>query len=273
MSARLPALFKHPLRTPLRALWLAGEVLLVAMRYFIECPPWSKSATVAARARWLHRSCRRTLRIFVAEVEQCGELPASGLLVSNHLSYLDILVLSSLMPVVFVAKKDVKSWPLLGWFAAMAGTIFIDRERRTHVGQITRSIEEIMNNGVLVVLFPEGTSSGGETVLPFKSSLLEPAVQPTHPLSVVVIRYELDDGDASEEVCYWKDMTLLPHLINLLCKSSVRVQLICVRIDQPAANRKELARQLHAEILRLKERASGAWTACPRTPAGGIRPA
>ena len=271
MSARRPVIFKRPLRVPLRALWLAGEILLVAIRYFIECPPWSRSATAAAKARWLHRSCRRTLRIFVAEVEQCGELPASGLLVSNHLSYLDILVLSSLRPVVFVAKQDVKNWPVLGWFAAMAGTIFIDRERRTHVGQINREIEETMNNGILVILFPEGTSSGGETVLPFKSSLMEPVVQQTHPLSVVLIQYELEDGDASEEVCYWKDMTLLPHLINLLGKSSVRARLSCVRIDQLATDRKELARQLHSEMLRLKERDAGAQTAGPQVPADGVQ--
>jgi 1-acyl-sn-glycerol-3-phosphate acyltransferase len=271
MSARLPAVFKHPLRALLRALWLAGEILLVAMRYLIEFPPWSKTATVAAKARWLQRSNRRTLRIFVAEVEQCGELPAGGLLVSNHLSYLDILVLLSLRPVVFVSKQDMKSWPVLGWFATMAGTIFVDRERRTHVRQITRAIEETMNSGVLVVLFPEGTSSGGETVLPFKSSLLEHAVQQTHSLFAALIQYELDDGDASEEVCYWKDMTLLPHLINLLGKSSVRARLNCVRIDRPAANRKDLTCQLHSEVLRLKEWNPGAQTACPRVPAGGVK--
>src|SRR5208283_3158198 len=79
--------------------------------------------------------------------------------------------------------------------------IFVDRERRTHVGQITRAIEETMNSGVLVILFPEGTSSGGETVLPFKSSLLEPAVRQTHPLYAALIQYELEDGDAGEEVC------------------------------------------------------------------------
>jgi 1-acyl-sn-glycerol-3-phosphate acyltransferase len=258
MSARLPAVCKHPLRALLRALWLAGEIPLVAARYLIECPPWSKTATVADKARWLQRSCRRTLRIFVAKDERCGELPARGLLVSNHLSYLDILVLSSLRPVVFVAKKDVKSWPVFGWFAAMAGTIFIDRERRTHVGQINRAIEETMNSGVLVVLFAEGTSSGGETVLPFKSSLLEPAVQQPHLLSAALIQYELEDGDASEEVCYWKDMKFLPHLINLLGKPSVRARLSCVRIDRPAANRKDLARQLHLEVLRLKDLNTGA---------------
>ena len=90
-------------------------------------------------------------------------------------------------------------------------------------------------------------------------------------LSVALIQYELEDGDASEEVCYWKDMTLLPHLINLLGKSSVRARLSCVRIDQLATDRKELARQLHSEMLRLKERDAGAQTAGPRVPADGVQ--
>jgi hypothetical protein len=78
-------------------------------------------------------------------------------------------------------------------------------------------------------------------------------VQQTHPLSAALIQYELEDGDASEEVCYWKDMTFLPHLINLLGNPFVRARLSCVHIDRPAANRKDLARQLHSEALRLKE--------------------
>ena len=83
-------------------------------------------------------------------------------------------------------------------------------------------------------------------------------------LSVALIQYELEDGDANEEICYWKDMTLLPQLINLLDKSSVSARLSCVRIDQPAANRKDLARQLHSEVLRLKEQDSEMSPACNR---------
>ena len=116
------------------------------------------------------------------------------------------------------------------------------------------SVDEItaaLGAGVLVVLFPEGTSSGGESVLPFKSSLLEPATRQSHSLTAGHLRYDLRDGNASEEVCYWKDMTLLPHLINLLSKASVRF----TRIGRGSTNRKELARQLHSEVLRLKEAA------------------
>lgn len=107
--------------------------------------------------------------------------------------------------------------------------------------------------GTLVVLFPEGTSSNGQTVLPFRSSLLEPATRLAQPVTAAWIGYELADGDVGEEVCYWKDMTLLPHLINLLGKHQVRARLRFRRVPAPAVERKELARQLHAEVVRLKE--------------------
>jgi 1-acyl-sn-glycerol-3-phosphate acyltransferase len=104
----------------------------------------------------------------------------------------------------------------------------------------------------LVILFPEGTSSGGETVLSFKSSLLEPTARNAHVLTAGSISYELDDGDVSEEVCYWKDMTLVPHLINLLSKRRVHAELHFAQTPQQTTNRKILARQLHSQVLHLK---------------------
>jgi 1-acyl-sn-glycerol-3-phosphate acyltransferase len=115
-------------------------------------------------------------------------------------------------------------------------------------------MEDVLESGLLVILFPEGTSSGGETVLPFKSSLLEPATRRDHPLWVALIQYELPagDGDVAEEVCYWKDMTLGPHLVNLLGKKSVRARLSFARVEDRATDRKELARQLHSRVLGMK---------------------
>jgi 1-acyl-sn-glycerol-3-phosphate acyltransferase len=165
----------------------------------------------------------------------------------------DILVLASLTPAVFVAKHEVKSWPVFGWFAKLAGTLFVDRERRTRVGLTTNEIQSALDQGALVVLFPEGTSSGGETVLPFKSSLLEPATRQTNSLFAGLIQYQIEDGNVSEEVCYWKDMTLVPHLINLLSKRTIHAQVRFTQLREGSTDRKELAKQLHLEILRLKE--------------------
>lgn len=246
----MKSLLKHPLRIIGRLLWLGGVIALGCFSYL--CQFAFRQADTNARARWLQRSCRRTLRVLGANLETSGPVPARGLLVCNHLSYVDILALSACAPVVFVAKREVRRWPVFGWFARLAGTVFVDREHRTRVGQTTREIETALDHGALVVLFPEGTSSDGKTVLPFKSSLLEPAAGLTHPLSTALIQYELPDGDVGEEVCYWKDMTLVPHLINLMSKRGLRASIRFTQTRADSSDRKELAKQLHSEILQLK---------------------
>ena len=243
---------KHPLRVTGRLSWLGAELLMSAFNYAIHCAVRPQDSLPAARAMWLQNSSRRLLRVFRIETQFTGDIPSSGLLVSNHLSYLDILVLSALAPCVFVAKREVKHWPVLGWFAKKAGTVFVHRELRAQASQTVDKIEAALQTGALVVLFPEGTSSGGESILPFKSSLLEPAARQTHPLAAGFLRYELNDGDVSEEVCYWKDMTLVPHLINLCSKRAVQASVYFSHLREGNADRKQLARQLHTEVLRMK---------------------
>ena len=196
------------------------------------------------------------LRVFGVEKGAMDMIPSNGLLVCNHLSYLDVLLLASQTPCVFVAKSEVRNWPVFGWFARLAGTVFVQREKRSQTAQATNEIAGALQSNVLVVLFPEGTSSGGETVLPFKSSLLEPATGQAHPVTAGFIAYDLADGNVSEEVCYWKDMILVPHLINLLSKEKIGASVRFTRFRQGSPNRKELARVLHSEVLRLKESSS-----------------
>lgn len=249
---------QHPLRVTRKLLWLGAELALAAMNLVRFCVFRPEETLPTSRAAWLQHTARRMLRVLGVVSRVSGGIPSSGLLVSNHLGYLDILVLAANMRAVFVSKSEVKSWPVFGWFARRAGTIFVQRDKTTHVGRLTNAIEAALHSGVAVILFPEGTSSGGQTVLPFKSSLLEPAARQKHPLTAGVIHYELPDGDVSEEVCYWKDMTLLPHLLNLLSKREVRASVRFTELQQGSTNRKELARQLHSEVLRLK-----AALACP----------
>src|SRR5262249_11236648 len=143
---------------------------------------------------------------------------------------------------------------VLGWFAILAGTLFIDRRKRTRVEEAIERIESLMKVGVVTVLFPEGTSSSGRTVLPFKSALLEPAIKSSCSLSAGWLGYELEDGDAGEEICYWKDMTLVPHLLNVLTKRRVRASVMFTRPRQRRTDRKELARVLRSEVVGLKDR-------------------
>jgi len=249
----MKGLRRHPFRVTGRFCWFAGEVILALVDFLFHCAFRSKKTDLARRALWLQRVSRRVLRIFKLEPQVTGPVPSSGLLVSNHLSYLDILVLMAIMPAVFVARHDVRHWPVIGWLATLAGTLFIDRSRRSDVRRLTEEIQMILNEGTLVILFPEGTSTNGQGVLPFKSSLLEPAVRQTHPITVGCIGYALDDGDVSEDICYWGDVTFFPHMLNLLSKRAVRAFVRFARFEHSGADRKELAQQLRLEVLNLKE--------------------
>ncbi len=232
--------------------WFFAQIAVDVTDYLFRTAFVSKNSKRAARAAWLQHACRRHLKIFGYTANVSGDIPQSGLLVSNHLSYLDILAICSTAPAAFVSKAEVRRWPLFGWLAAMGGTVFIERERRTHVGEVNREIENALAEGVLVVVFPEGTSSDGQTVLPFRAPLLEPALRGGHEIATAWIHYELPEGDAKQEVCYWGDHTFFPHLIHLLGKKSVRATLRFGRFQRTTDDRKELARQLREAILALK---------------------
>src|SRR5882672_10787489 len=170
-----------------KLVWFLLQVAANVINYIFTTAFVSANSKWKARAAWLNLCCRRHLKIFGYVGTISGEIPKSGLLVSNHLSYLDILVICANAPSVFVSKADVRRWPLFGWLAALAGTVSIERERRSHVGAVNQEIQSALDEGILVVIFPEGTSSDGETVRPFRSSLLEPALRGGHPIATACI--------------------------------------------------------------------------------------
>jgi len=234
-----------------RAIWFAAELLLFVATFVALMVRHGGNIPQLARSRWLQWCSRRTLRVFNVEFESRGPLPPAGLLVCNHLTYLDILVLVALTPAVFVSKAEVQSWPVFGWFAKRSGTLFVDRTRRSDVTRMNAEIDRTLAGGNVLVLFPEGTSWNSREILPFKSSLLEPIVGSKHPLSIGRITYALDDGSVEQDICYWGEMTFLPHFLKLMTKRHIRARVTFAPIGQPAAERKELARQLHAEVVRL----------------------
>src|SRR5215510_12253485 len=122
-------LAQSPVRVFSRLVWLLAELVRASFDYFFFVPNRQGASARRARANWLQRNCRRLLRVFNLSLRISGPIPVRGLLVSNHLSYLDILALGVIAPSIFVAKQQVKNWPIFGWFARMAGTIFVCRER------------------------------------------------------------------------------------------------------------------------------------------------
>lgn len=245
-------------RTAGRLVWFAWEVVVIIINYFLTAARAPQDKQRWERAAWLSRSSRRHLRIFGYSARVFGAIPRSGLLICNHLSYLDVLAISATTPAVFVSKAEVRRWPLFGRFAAMGGTVFVNRERRQHVGQVNQEIEAALAGGVLVVIFAEGTSTNGETVLPFRTSLLEPAARGNHEITAGWLHYELEDGDARQEVCYWGEHTFFPHLLKLLGKKAIHATLRFGTFSRTTEDRKVLAVQLREAVVKLKEQGAAA---------------
>jgi 1-acyl-sn-glycerol-3-phosphate acyltransferase len=197
------------------------------------------------------------LRVLRIDVIATGQTPRAQIVAANHLGYVDILVLAAESPVVFVAKHEVRDWPFFGWFARMAGTRFIDRAKRGDVARVAGELAPALNAGVSVVLFLEGTSTDGRTVLPFKSSLLQPAVQNNWPVLPAALAYAVGPNrSAANEVCWWGDMTLAPHLWNLATLPWIKA---CVAWGDPILrnDRKQLAVELRAACESLLGRERG----------------
>jgi 1-acyl-sn-glycerol-3-phosphate acyltransferase len=210
--------------------------------------------TEKGRIAWMQWMSRRFLSLLHCRVTVTGDLPSEGLIVANHLGYVDILVLGSLCPAIFVAKSDVDSWPVFGWLSRNAGTIFVSRDNPAEVPAQLATMERPLREGVPIVLFPEGTSSDGSRVLPFRSSLLESAVRSGKPITPVAISYSLDGhGDPGREIAYWGDHTLLPHLLNLLSKPGFEARVAFGPGRSPESDRKREAARLHAEVSGLLE--------------------
>ncbi len=215
-----------------------------------------RNASRAESAEWLHQSCARTLRAIELQVDVIGELPARGLIVSNHLSYLDIVVLSTAVPCAFVSKAEIAAWPIFGPYARWAGTVFVTRHDRADVARANAGIRDALQEGVPVVLFPEGTTTDGLRILRFHSTMLQPAIDAAAPITPCALAYELDDGDPAREACWWGDMTLLPHLWNLLGKKTIRARIVFGTPVKPSGDRKRLSATLHELVVQLHDELS-----------------
>jgi len=208
-------------------------------------------ATQRECAEWLRETCTRGLAAIHAELQVQGTPPTRGMIVSNHLSYLDILCYSAATPCVFVSKAEVEEWPIFGKYARWSGSVFVRRHDRGDAARANASVGESLLNGVPVVLFPEGTTTDGHRVLRFHSTMLQPAIDTGAPITACSIHYELDDGDPSRDVAWWGDMTLLPHVWKLMSKQTIRARIVFGTPFIPHGGRKELSHVLHEQVVRL----------------------
>jgi 1-acyl-sn-glycerol-3-phosphate acyltransferase len=162
-----------------------------------------------------------------------------------------VLALSAITPCVFVAKRQVHTWPLFGRLARFGATIFVDRDRPTDTPRASTQLHQALAAGLIVVLFPEGTSSDGTTVLPFRSALFQPAVELYKPISTAHISYTVEAGSVEQDVCYWGKMVFLPHLLRFLRLRNVNARVKFAALATAFSDRKNAAVAARQQILRL----------------------
>lgn len=243
----------RPVRGFFRLIWLGWVIFsgMIALSWFLhreEC------RETDSRIAWMQWMSRRFLSVLHCSVEVSGEVPHGGLIACNHLGYVDILVLGSVCPAIFVAKSDVREWPIFGWLASRAGTIFVSRNAPAKVAAQLQEMEHPLRDGRPVILFPEGTSSDGSQVLRFRSSLLESAIITGSPVTSAAIGYDLmGDGSVGTEVAYWGDLVLVPHLSNLLTKKSMMARLSFGKTRSTMPDRKQETRLLQEEVSTLHQ--------------------
>jgi 1-acyl-sn-glycerol-3-phosphate acyltransferase len=220
------------------------------------------------RRRWLvKRWSGRLLRILKVEARVHGELSRGGnvLVVANHISWLDIFALNAHHPVRFVAKAEIAKWPVVSQMVRGAGTVFIQRERRRDTHRVIHTMAGVLAGGDIVAIFPEGTTTYGDEVLPFKSSLLQPIVEVDGHVQPVAIRYRTPEGELAMAPTYVGDTSFAESFWAVCGERALLVELMA-RPALPAAeasHRRELARKAEASIrtaLAVPERAKAPGT-------------
>ncbi|MEO0391406.1 MAG: lysophospholipid acyltransferase family protein [Pseudomonadota bacterium] len=175
--------------------------------------------------------CRIALRLIGLSVHRIGApMTGRGAMVANHTSWLDIFVLNAGAPLVFVSKSEVAGWPGIGWLARATGTLFIQRTR-TAAKAHTQALAARLHQGARPLFFPEGTSTDGQQVLPFKTPLFEAFLNPELPQDLQVqpvsVRYHAPQGHDARVYGWWGDMGFGPHLLSTLALARQgRVQVV-----------------------------------------------
>jgi 1-acyl-sn-glycerol-3-phosphate acyltransferase len=176
--------------------------------------------TMERRAQWQHESGILVMRILGIRLTVKGPLPQGGLLVANHLSYLDIMIFSTALPVYLVSKIQISRWPFFGTLARAGGALFVDRSSRVSAEATTLQIADRLRSPVPVLFFPEGTSTDGTHLIPFHSRFYTPAVEAGIPVTAAAIRYIPEDGSPESELCWYGDDVFLTHVWKVLGASN-----------------------------------------------------
>ena len=196
---------------------------------------------------------KRFLQLLGVAVKVNGQPLQKGplLVVINHVSWLDILVMLAAQPVCFVSKSEVRHWPIIGWLATNAGTLYIERAKARDALRVIHQIAESLKAGHLIGIFPEGTTSDGKSLLPFHANLMQAAIASGSPVQPVALRFLEANGSLSMSPTYINDDTLLSSVWRMLRADPVTAQLdFLPSVESKGLDRRELAAQLQQLIAK-----------------------
>lgn len=237
-----------------RLLWHVGRGWWLVQHHFAR---WTWHQRQQAVGRW----SRQALSILGVSLRVQGSAPAGGpvLLVSNHISWLDILVLNAATPARFVSKADVKSWPVLGHLVSGAGTVFIEREKRRDAMRVVHHVAEALQAGDVVAVFPEGTTGEGREVLPFHANLLQAAVVTDTPVVPVGLAYgHATTGRPHPAPLYTGGTTLLQSVWRTVGAQDLQAWVHYGEADTAQGrDRRTWSESLRHEVTRLLHRPEG----------------
>lgn len=235
--------------------WRLARVVFHLVRGLATCAlvfPW---AGAPLRERLVRRWSARLLAICRVRVEhlpgtQSSVAPlAHALVVSNHISWLDIFLINSLHPCRFVAKAEIRAWPVLGWLVAQAGTVFIARGSRRDLRHIFQGLVDALGQGQRVAFFPEGTTASQGRLLPFHANLFEAAIDARVPVQPYALAYVDAGGGWHPAVDYTGETTFVDSLLRILRSEPVVARLGCLQaIASEGAHRRELSAQARDAI-------------------------
>jgi 1-acyl-sn-glycerol-3-phosphate acyltransferase len=211
----------------IRILAIATHLALGLLEVAITFPRRARPSRVSRINQW----SKRLLAIIGIQIRVSGTPPSAlyppnSLVVANHISWIDIFVMDTVVVSRFVAKSEVRQWPLIGWLCAHTGTLFVERDKRRDAARVNREIAEALASGDCVGIYPEGSTTDGCDVKPFNPSLLQPAIDAKAKVIPVALRYLLSDGRPAITAAYIGDMTLWDSIWQLVSARHMVVELV-----------------------------------------------
>ena len=211
--------------------------------------PWLSPGKRNAHIRRWSRQLLAICNVTVEQTASASEALEHAMIVSNHVSWLDIFVIDALHPCHFVAKSEIRAWPMLGWLAHQAGTVFISRGSKRDLRNIFKGLVHSLKAGERVGFFPEGTTSSQGTLLPFHANLFEAAIDAQAPVQPFALSYVDDAGRPHPSVDFIGDMTFAASMVAILGGPPVRARLACLpAISTIGAHRRDVAEAAQASV-------------------------